>query len=192
MKRISLFLSVALLSIIAMSCGSSKAVVNNTPASQPVALPCPECTEGDFFAYLGQSVAESDYDLQDARIFAAQAARDEIQAMVESVVTRSVDNFSQKHRSGTEVQSIAKQTIQSINVIKGKLKGSPVKCWGTTPSTSKEGAQNVWVCVQLPVKTVYDAVVSSMAADETIKIDFAQEQYKDDFYRALEEYKNIQ
>ena len=95
MKRISLFLSVALLSIIAMSCGSSKAVVNNTPASQPMALPCPECTEGDFFAYLGQAVAESDYDLQDARIFAAQAARDEIQAMIESVVTRSVDKFNQ-------------------------------------------------------------------------------------------------
>ncbi|MGN0032238.1 MAG: hypothetical protein ACI358_00400 [Candidatus Limimorpha sp.] len=190
MKRIILFVSVAFVSIIAMSCGSSKTVVNNAPVTQPVSLPCPECTDNEMFSYLGQAVAESDYDLQDARIFAAQAARDEIQAMVESVVTRSVDNFSQKHRSGTEVQSIAKQTIQSINVIKGKIKGTPIKCWGTTPSNSKQGAQNVWVCVQLSAQTVYDEVVSAMSSDETIKIDFAQEQFKDDFYRALEEYKN--
>ena len=189
MRKINLFLGIALLSLVVMSCGSSKEVAQ--PQNQPASMPCPNCTatKGDF-KYLAQTIAESEYDIQSARIFAEQNARDGLQAMIESVVQRSVDQFTQQHRDGTDVKNIAKGTIQSVGVIKGKLKNTPVTCWDAQPSKLTPGKIAVYVCVEFSTDEVYNTVVETMSADKELKIDFKQEQYKNDFYKALEEYSN--
>ena len=194
MKKISLFLGIALISIAAMSCGSSKKAAQNEPApqTQPASMPCPNCTAtATTFKYLAQAVAESEYDIQSARIFAEQNARDGLQAMIESVVTRSVDQFTQQHRDGQNVQNIAKGTIQSVGVLKGKIKNTPVTCWDAQPSKLTPGKISVYVCVEYSGEDVLNTVVNTMSADTELKIDFKQEQYKNDFYKALEEYGNI-
>ena len=189
MKKINLFLGIALISLVFASCGSSKEAA--APQNQPASMPCPNCTatKGDF-KYLAQTIAESEYDIQSARIFAEQNARDGLQAMIESVVQRSVDQFTQQHRDGTDVKNIAKGTIQSVGVIKGKLKNTPVTCWDAQPSKLTPGKIAVYVCVEFSTEEVYKTVVETMSADKELKIDFKQEQYKNDFYKALEEYGN--
>jgi hypothetical protein len=52
------------------------------------------------------------------------------------------------------------------------------------------GKISVYVCVEYNAEDIYNTVVETMSADTELKIDFKQEQYKDDFYRALEEYSN--
>ena len=186
MKKINLFLGIALLSLFVMSCGSNKEVAQQ---NQPAKLPCPDCTatKGEF-KYLAQAIAETEYDVQAARTFAAQTARDELQAMIESVVQRSVDQFTQQHRDGSDVKNIAKSTIQSVGVIKGKIKNTPVTCWDT--QETKSGKTIVYCCVEFSTEEVYKTVVETMSADKELKIDFRQDQYKNDFYKALEEYNN--
>ena len=192
MKKINLFLGIALMSLFVMSCGSSKEVAQPQP-KQPASVPCPDCiaTNGGTFKYLGQSVADNEYDIQDARIFAEQAARDGLQAMVESVVERSVDNFSQKHRSDADVQTIQKSTIKAIDIIKGKIKSTPVTCWDAAPSQLTPGKISVYACVELASQSIYDEVVKAMSADKELRIDFADHQYKEEFNKALEEYDKI-
>jgi len=192
MKKINLLLGIALVSLFVVSCGSSKeAAQQPQPQTQPASMPCPNCTAtSTSFKYLAQGVAESEYDIQSARIFAEQNARDGLQAMIESVVQRSVDQFTQEHRDGTNVKNIAKGTIQSIGVIKGKIKNTPVTCWDAKPSTLTPGKISVYVCVEYSGEEVLNTVVETMSADTELKIDFKQEQYKNDFYKALEEYSN--
>ena len=194
MKKITLFFGIALVALAVMSCGSSKeAAQAPAPApTQPASMPCPNCTatHGQF-KYLATAIAESEYDIQSARIFAEQNARDGLQAMIESVVTRSVDQFTQQHRDDTNVKNIAKGTIESVGVLKGKIKNTPVTCWDAQPSKLTPGKISVYVCVEFSTEAVYDQVVNTMSADTELKIDFKQEQYKNDFYKALEEYESI-
>ena len=83
MKRVSLFLGVALMALVMASCGSGKQVASN--------FPCPECkSTTDVFRYLGQHLASSDRQMQQARSQAANAARSELAAQVSATVKRVV------------------------------------------------------------------------------------------------------
>ena len=56
------------MALVMVSCGSGKQVASN--------LPCPECkATSDVFRYLGQHVAGSDRQIQQARSLAANNAR---------------------------------------------------------------------------------------------------------------------
>lgn len=190
MKKINL-LGIALVALLAVSCGSSKETAQ-APQNQPAALPCPNCTaSATQFKYLAQGLAETEYDIQATRTFVESDARAGLQAMIETVVERSVDQFTQQHRDGSNVKNIAKGTIQSLNIIKGKIKNTPVTCWDAQPSKLTPGKIAVYVCVEYNANDVYNTVVETMGADTELKIDFKQEQYKDDFYKALEEYNNV-
>ena len=193
MKKVTLFLGIAFLAFVAMSCGSSKETVQQQPARQPMNLPCPDCvaTAGGTFKYLGQSVADSEYDVQDARILAAQAARDELQAMIETCVERAVKSFSQKHQENNESTRIAKTTIQALDIIKAKVKGTPVTCWDASPSTLTPGKISVYTCVELDANMVYQEVVNTFTKDTEIKIDFREHQFKEEFDKAMEDYGTI-
>lgn len=192
MKKINLFLGIALISLLAVSCGSSKKTAQPEPQNQPSAMPCPNCTAtSTHFKYLAQGLAESEYDIQATRTFTEENARAGLQAMIETAVERSVDQFTQEHRDGTNVKNIAKGTIQSVNIIKAKIKNTPVTCWDAQPSKLTPGKIAVYVCVEYNAEDVYNTVVETMSADTELKIDFKQEQYKQDFYKALEDYSNI-
>lgn len=191
MKKINLFLGIALAALL-VSCGSSKETAQQAPQTQPKATPCQDCTSTPTkFKYLAQGVAESEYDIQATRTFTEENARAGLQAQIETAVQRSVDQFTQEHRDGTTVKSIAKGTIQSINIIKAKIKNTPVTCWDASPSQYTPGKFTVYVCVEYNPEDVYNTVVETMSADTELKIDFKQEQYKNDFYKALEEFDNM-
>ena len=192
MKKVNLFLGIALMSLIVISCGSSKEVVEQKPQNQPASMPCPDCVASTgAFKYLAQEVAESEYDIQASRTFAESNARAALQAMIEEVVQRSVDQFTERHRSDANVKNIAKGTIEAINVIKGKIKNTPVTCWDAQPSKLTPGKISIYVCVEFSTEEVYKQVVETMSADTELKIDFKQDQYKKDFYKALEDYDSI-
>lgn len=193
MKKISLLLGIALISLVVVSCGSSKEATQQKPVpqNQPKSAPCPDCVATSTqFKYLAQGVAESEYDIQATRTFVEENARAGLQAMIETAVKRSVDQFTQQHRDGQNVKNIAKNTIQSLNILNAKVKNTPVTCWDAAPSTMTPGKISVYACVEYNAEDVYNTVVETMSADTELKIDFKQHQYKDDFYKALEEYGN--
>ena len=195
MKKVSLLLGIAMIALLAVSCGSSKETAPQQPVAQnqPKNLPCPDCvaTPGGTFKYLGQTLANSEYDVQNARIYAAQAARDELQAMIETAVERAIKTFSQEHRENVETTAIEKRTMQALDLIKAKVKSTPVTCWDASPSTLTPGKISVYVCVEMDANSVYNDVVETFSADKELKIDFREHQFKEEFDKAMEDFDNI-
>ena len=189
MKKINLFLGIALAALL-VSCGSSKETAP-APQNQPSSMPCPNCTATTTtFRYLAQGVADSEYDVQTVRILTEENARAGLQAMIETHVQRVVSEFTEQHRDGDNVKTVAKNTIKSLSTINAHIKNTPVTCWDARPSTMTPGKISVYACVEYNAEDVYNTVVETMSADTELKIDFKEEQFKDEFYKALEEYKN--
>lgn len=170
MKRVSLFLGVALMALVMASCGSEKQVASN--------LPCPECkATTEVFRYLGQHVASSDRQMQQARSMAANSARSELAAMVDATIQRVIDNYTSEYISGNE--SDFKQRVQDLarTVINQKVKGTPIICEGTMPG-STAGNTICFACVELTGKAVLDGIAETISNDEKLRTDFEYEKFK--------------
>ena len=158
MKKISLFLGAALLTLVMASCGSEKSVTSN--------LPCPDCqATTEVFKYLGQHVATGDRQIQQARSMAANTARKELAAMIEATIKRVVDDYTSEYIDGEN--SEFKQRVQDISrtVIQQKVNGTPPTCEGTMPAST-------------PGKSVLDDIASKINDDEKLRTDFEYEKFK--------------
>lgn len=171
MKKVTLFLGVALITLVMASCGSGKQVASN--------LPCPECrSTTDVFKYLGQHIASNDRQMQQARSQAANAARSELAAQVSATIQRVVDNYTSEYVTGAE--SDFRQRLQDLSrtVINQLLVGTPITCEGTMPSTSIQGATICYACVELTGKSVMDEIAKKVSDDEKLRTDFEYEKFK--------------
>ena len=170
MKKISLLLGVALMTLVMASCGSQKQVASN--------MPCPDCkSTTEVFRYLGQHVASSDRQMQQARSMAANAARAELAAQVSATVKRVVDNYTSEYIAGNE--SDFNQRVQDIarTVVNQLLVGTPVVCEGTMPG-STPGNIICFACVELTGKSVLEGISSKIGNDEKLRTDFEYEKFK--------------
>ena len=152
MKKITLLLGVALMTLVMASCGSQKQVASN--------MPCPECkSTTDVFRYLGQHVATGDRQMQQARSMAANAARTQLAAQVSATVKSVVDNYTSEYITGEN--SEFNQRVQDISrtVVNQLLVGTPVICEGTMPGST-------------PGNT------SKIGNDEKLRTDFEYEKFK--------------
>ena len=170
MKKISLLLVTAIMALVMASCGSEKKVASN--------YPCPECkATSDVFRYLGQHVASSDRQMQQARSMAANAARTQLASMVEATVKSVVDNYTSEYI--TDSDSEFRQRVQELSrtVVNQLLKGTPVVCEGTMPG-SQPGSMICFACVELTGKSVLDGFASQISNDEKLRTDFEYEKFK--------------
>ena len=170
MKKISLLLGVALMTLVMASCGSQKQVASN--------MPCPDCkSTTDVFRYLGQHVATGDRQMQQARSMAANAARTQLAAQVSATVKSVVDNYTSEYISGEN--SEFNQRVQDISrtVVNQLLVGTPITCEGTMPG-SQPGNTICFACVELTGQSVMDAISSKISNDEKLRTDFEYEKFK--------------
>ena len=84
--------------LVMASCGSNKGVTTSKN------LPCPDCkSTTEVFRYLGQHVASSDRQMQQARSMAANAARTQLAAQVSATVKSVVDNYTSEYIPPTRI-----------------------------------------------------------------------------------------
>ncbi|MBO5958351.1 MAG: hypothetical protein J6Q39_12460 [Bacteroidales bacterium] len=170
MKKITLLLGVALMTLVMASCGSQKQVASN--------LPCPECQPTtEVFRYLGQHVATGDRQIQQARSMAANAARAELATQVTATVKRVVDNYTSEYISGAD--SDFNQRVQDLarTVVNQLLVGTRIVCEGTMPG-STAGNTICFACVELTGKSVLDGIANKIGNDEKLRTDFEYEKFK--------------
>lgn len=168
MKKITLFLGVALMMLVMASCGSSKST----------SKVCPDCkATTDVFRYLGQHVASSDRQIQQARSQAATKARAELATMVSATVKRVVDNYTSEYITGAD--SDYRERLQDISrtVVSQLLVGTPVTCEEQVAS-STPGNTICYACVELTGKSVLDGIASKVSNDEKLRTDFEYEKFK--------------
>lgn len=172
MKKITLLLGVALMALVMASCGSKK---NMTTTKN---LPCPDCiSTKDTFRYLGQHVASSDRQVQQARSIAATTARAELATQVTATIKRVVDNYTSEYISGAD--SDFNQRVQDLarTVVEQLLVGTPIICEGTMPG-STAGNTICFACVELTGKTVLDGIANKISDDQKLRTDFEYEKFK--------------
>ena len=170
MKKISLLLGVALMTLVMASCGSQKQAASN--------YPCPDCkSTTEVFRYLGQHVATGDRQMQQARTMAANAARTQLAAQVSATVKSVIDNYTSEYISGEN--SEFNQRVQDISrtVVNQLLVGTPVICEGTMPG-STPGNIICFACVELTGKSVLDGIASKIGNDAKLRTDFEYEKFK--------------
>ena len=161
--------------LVMASCGSKKQVASAN-------FPCPECKAStEVFRYLGQHVAAGDRQMQQARSMAANNARTELANMIEATVKNVIDNYTSEYI--TDDQAEFKQRTQGLarTVVNQVLRGTPVICEGTMPSTTVQGGIICFACVELTGKTVMDAIASQISSDEKLRTDFEYEKFKQVF-----------
>lgn len=172
MKKLNLFFGAALAALVMMSCGSSKEVAQETKS------PCGGCTSTtEVFRYVGQHVASSDRQMQQARSQAANAARSELAAMINATIKRVIDNYTSEYIQGDA--SDFRQRVQDIarTVVKQELTGTPVTCEAKEPG-SQPGNVIVYACVELTGKSVLDGIANQIKNDEKLRTDFEYEKFK--------------
>lgn len=174
MKKISLFFGAVIMTLVMASCGSQKKVAST--------YPCPDCkATTEVFRYLGQHVAAGDRQMQQARTMAANNARTELASMVEATVKNVIDNYTSEYITGDNAEFNQRTQGLARTVVNQVLRGTPVVCEGTMPSTTVQGGIICFACVELTGKTVLDAVVKSISNDEKLRTDFEYEKFKQVF-----------
>lgn len=156
--------------LVMASCGSEKQVTSNAP--------CPDCgSTTEVFRYLGQHVASSDRQIQQARSIAANAARSELAAQIEATIERVIDNYTSEYINGEN--SDFKQRVQDLSrtVINQKIKGTPIVCEDQKPG-SKPGNIICYACVELTGQTILDGIADQISNDEKLRTDFEYEKFK--------------
>lgn len=177
MKKISLIFGAALMTLVMASCGSEKQVT--APAPQATNYPCPDCkATPDVFKYLGQHVASSDRQMQQARSMAANSARAQLATMINATVKRVVDNYTSEYINGNDSEFKSRLQDISRTVVSQLIMGNPVTCEGVMPSTSTPGATICFACVELTGKSVLDGIASKVSNDEKLRTDFEYEKFK--------------
>ena len=172
MKKISLFLGVALMLLVMASCGSNKGVTTSKN------LPCPDCkSTTEVFRYLGQHVASSDRQMQQARTMAANVARTQLAAQVSATVKSVIDNYTSEYINNETSEFNQRVQELSRTVVNQLLVGTPVICEGTMPG-STEGNIICFACVELTGKSVLDALASKISNDEKLRTDYEYEKFK--------------
>lgn len=172
MKKITLILGIALMALVMASCGSKKSITTTKN------LPCPNClATTEVFRYLGQHIASSDRQMQQARSMAANTARAELGAQVSATIKRVVDNYTSEYISGAD--SDFNQRVQDIarTVVNQLLVGTPVTCEGTMPG-STPGNTICFACVELTGKSVLDGIATKITDDQKLRTDFEYEKFK--------------
>lgn len=170
MKRLSLLFVVAMMSLVMVSCGSSKSAISNKP--------CKDCTATPkTFSYLGQHLAGSDRQIQQARSMAATVAREELASMVSATVERVIDNYMNEYIQGDNADF--KQRIEGLSrtVVKQLLVGTPVTCEQEVAGSQK-GTTMCYACVQLTGESVLDALNSKISSDDKLRTDYDYEKFK--------------
>ncbi|MBP9995260.1 MAG: hypothetical protein KBT67_10090 [bacterium] len=144
-------------------------------------MPCPDCkATTEVFRYLGQHVAGSDRQIQQARSMAATTAREELATMVSATVKRVIDNYSNEYIEGDN--SDFKQRIEGLSrtVVNQLLVGTPVTCEGQVPG-SKQGETICYACVELTGQSVFDALDKKIKDDSKLRTDYEYEKFKSVF-----------
>lgn len=184
MKKISLFLGAALMSLVVASCGSSKAVVETpAPAPQPAIQTLPEepCSEflstQDVFRATGQHVAKGDRQIQFAYDQAGVAARADLAAQIETKVKAVNDRYVNSYTVNDA--NDFKERIENMTraVINQELKFAPVVCKKRALG-SEAGTIICYVAVEIPVENILNGITSSIASDERLRVDYEYEKYK--------------
>lgn len=189
MKKVVLF---ALAAVALMATGCSKKVVTPAQGEVEVTVPCSEF-KTDKQAIRSSASAVSP-NMQNAKDKALAAARRELATSVSTSINRVVETFSSSYDQEAAASFEARTKDLAQQVTSQTINGSVVECDKITKTVNKDGSvvYRSYVAVALGNNKIMDIVEkqfkTNVSEEEKLHTDFEYEQFKDTYYKALENF----
>lgn len=194
MKKVTLILGAALISLVMASCGAEKAVTTNTANTTNTNTnyeeePCYEyLSTPDVYYGVGQHVAGSDRQIQFAYDQAANNARADLAAQLENHVKSTNEKYANEYGNESGADQTERINQLTTNSVNRTLRMARIVCRRSIPG-SEAGSRRCFVAVEFEVKQLLDDIVATVSNDEKLRIDFEYEKYKKIFDEEMANYK---
>lgn len=191
MKKVVL-LALATVALLATGCKSKKAVTP-VPGEKKVTVLCSEY-KTDKHAIRATASAVSP-NMQNAKDKALAAARRELATSVSTHLNRVVETFSSSYDQAEAASFEARTKDLAQQVTSQTINGSFVECDEITSTTNKDGSivYRAYVAVALGNDNIMEIVErqfkTNVTEEEKLHTDFEYEQFKETYYKALEDFK---
>ncbi|BDD10237.1 hypothetical protein FUAX_26690 [Fulvitalea axinellae] len=192
MKTRKLFIisAMALATGFMASCGGSKKAAQTgvQPDEVEIVVHCsgPEYySNGQFIR--ANSMGES-LDLTLSKKKARNNTLQELAGKIETSVQSVIDNY-QKSAATTRGEELSKRYEElTREVIKQKISGYTTLCEKVTKS--RDGKYRTYLAYEISVDNLLKPLSDRISKDESLKMDYDYEKFKDTFESALKEYEN--
>lgn len=189
------FMGLATLSLIVVaSCGSKNDKKTYDPGPTPedeidVTLPC---TGPDFFStdeyFRGTATGES-LDQMTARKKALSNARAQLATDISSVMQVVGDNYIKSTEVNNKEEVLERFEQNTRTIVNQKLKGVRQICEKAT-KVKATGKYKYYVAIELSGSELVDAYNETLSKDESLKVDYNYDKFKETFDKEMDNYKN--
>jgi hypothetical protein len=182
-KHIALGILITGASIAFTSCkGKQKAEAPRGEVAIKVA-----CSGKDYFStkskFRASAVGES-LDQATAKKKAMSNAKSELAGSIQTTIKATIDNYVNSREFNNKEQVEEKFEGLSREVINQKLSGVTVIC--EEPFLTAQGKTKYYVCLELGADDLVDAINERLTKDESLRIDYDYEKFKETFNKEME------
>jgi hypothetical protein len=189
------FLGIATLSLaVVSSCGGKKDKQVYNPGPTPddeveVNLPC---TGPDYFStdkvFRGTGTGES-LDQMTARKKALSNARAALATDISSVMQVVGDNYIKSTEVNNKEEVLERFEQNSRTIVSQKLRGVRQICEKAT-KVKATGKYKYYVSIELSGSELVDAYNETLSKDETLKVDYNYEKFKEEFNKEMDKFSS--
>lgn len=183
MKRISIVLSIVLVSVFVISCGSSKRTANKMSLGTEIKMPLSDKkyqSDKEFWRFTAEGVSP---EMSVAKEIAIQSARDQLAATVQSNVKMIVERYTKNFNIGDMADLSQMYERQAITAVNQTLIGSELV--GEKMFRLENGNYKCFVCMQLSKHSVKERIISNIEKEEKNQIEFNKEEFRKVFDNEL-------
>lgn len=187
MKRIGVILSVALFSVLSISCASSKKSVNKMSIGTEIEVPLSGKdyqSNSEYWRYTTEGVSP---EMSVAKEIAIQAAREQLAATVQSNVKMVIDRYAKNFNIGDNADLSQMYERQAVTAVQQTLLGSEII--GEKMFRLDNGVYKCFVCMQLSKKNVKERIISNIEEEEKLRTEFNREKFRDIFDKEMDNLK---
>lgn len=181
MKRFGFLICVAVLGMMAVSCGSSKTAAKEDKA-------CAECmSTPQILRVEGSFLAAYENQIPKAKQAAANNARQELAHMMEVTISSVIEDYSSTYVDGDAQDFRESLKDLSRTVIQQTVKGAVPAIPGWSEKMSS--GTMYYVCLEISAESVMESIRQKVSDDSKLRTDFEYEKFKEVFNEEMSKMK---
>lgn len=187
MKRISVVLSVALFTLLCVSCASSKKAANKMSIGTEIKMPLSGKeyqSNSEYWRYTSEGVSPQ---MSVAKEIAVQSAREQLAATAQSNVKMVIDRYAKNFNIGDKADLSQMYERQAVTAVSQTLVGSEII--GEKMFRLENGNYKCFVCMQLSKQSVKEQIISNIEKEEKLRTEFNREEFRKVFDNEMENLK---
>ncbi|MCC5918211.1 MAG: hypothetical protein JJU02_12905 [Cryomorphaceae bacterium] len=170
------------------SCKKKDKISNVGPNEVEISQPCSEFRSDDeFFRAFGSGQS---MDRNVAKQKALSNTRSELAGALSTVIKVVGDNYVKSSTYNNKEELMQRFEENGRTVINQELRGVKTVCERLTQSTDGSKSYNYYIALELSGSELFDKYYQSLTSDESLKIDYNYERFKETFNEEMKNFRN--